>query len=269
MPLRLALLLLVAVLETAPALAQTRGAGLALPGTVTRLSFAAYAAGLHVAQFDATADFADRAYRIDTHMRATGLLGTLFPTEFTSFAEGGWLSGRAAPRRYASWGNSRGKFRRTIVDYPSGQPTLTELIPADHDDRETIPAGSERDSVDTLSALAFLVRRVAESGGCDGAARLYDGYRVMEITSRTAGREILPPDDRSIFAGPALRCDLEGRQLAGFLKDDSQTDRTRHNLGQTWLATTTPGHPALPVKVTFETRFFGNITAYLTAAGAR
>ena len=244
--------------STAPAQGQTR--------TVTQLSYAAYAAGFHVLLLDAKADLGRAAYRVDLRFRTTGVFGFVFPAQFDSFAVGTWSEGLPAPQRYASWGVARGTDRRTVLDYPAGQPILREHIPEVDDERDPVPPGAERDSVDTLSAMAYLVRRVAETGACDGRSRLYDGHRVFEIVSRTVAREVLPQEDRSIYAGPALRCDFEGRQTAGYTRDQDDTERHRLHLSQAWLAPIVPGHPALPVRVMFETRFFGHATAYLTGA---
>lgn len=246
---------------------------LALPGAAARaeppparLGFAIYAAGLNVMVIDSQADIGPDAYRIDLAYRSTGLFGTLFPTTIDSVAHGTWSGLEARPQRFASWGTLRSAPRRITIEYVAGQPALRELEPASEEDRDGVPPDLQRNTIDTLSAMAFLVRSVAETGRCDGQVRSFDGRRVIEITARTAGRETLRSDYRSSFAGPALRCDFAGRQLAGFKQDVSESERKRINESSAWLAPILPGQPALPVRIVFETRFFGNATAFLTAA---
>jgi hypothetical protein len=124
----------------------------------------------------------------------------------------------------------------------------------------------QHDTLDTLSAMAYLVRAVTDTGKCDGTVRTFDGRRVFEIESRTAGEDILRPDFRSSFAGPTLRCDMKSRQLAGFQHDADEAELKKVLESQAWLAPILPGQPKLPVRVVFSTRFFGAATAYLTEA---
>ena len=238
----------------------------AQPRAATQLSYGVYAAGLNVLLLDAKVALTKEDYRVDVKFRTAGMFGLFFPVELDSLAEGGWNGAAPLPRRYASGGLSRGKVRRTAIDFQAGQPVLRELVPPDDDEHLPVLPGEERDGIDTLSAMAYLVRSVTSTGGCDGRARLFDGRRVIDIIARTAGRETLQREDRSMFHGPAVRCDFEGRQLAGYVKSENDAERHRVHVSQAWLAEVVPGQPALPVRIVFETRFFGFATAYLTAA---
>ena len=80
-----------------------------------------------------------------------------------------------------------------------------------------MPAALQANTMDTLSALVQLMRRVEQAGRCDTHVRTYDGRRVLDIAARTGGQELLEPAHDSIYRGQALRCDFEGSELAGFL----------------------------------------------------
>jgi hypothetical protein len=121
--------------------------------------------------------------------------------------------------------------------------------------------------VDALSAIAMLIRRVARTGRCEAEATTFDGRRAVDVAARTVGMEVLQPDGRSIFTGRALRCDFEGRLLAGFPRDGDQEELRRSRHGSAWLAQIAPGAPPIPVRIDFETRWFGPATMYLTEAG--
>ena len=158
----------------------------------------------------------------------------------------------------------RGRPLVTQIDYPGGNPRVVQLAPPVEDDRESVPASLQPGTIDSLSAMAELVASVARTGRCDGAQRTFDGRRLSELSARTVGEESLAPTGRSTFSGRALRCDLEGRQIAGFAKDaDPAAARPLH--GSAWFASLAPGTPAVPVRISFETRFFGAATAYLVA----
>jgi hypothetical protein len=230
------------------------------------LRYAVYAAGVNVVDIDSRLDLSAKRYRVDLAYRTTGLFSLIIHSEIESFAEGSLAAQGPQPLRFVSWGTLRGTPRRTVIDYINGQPLLREQVPQNDNDREPVPVGMQRGTTDTLSAMVMLVREASDKGRCDGQAETFDGHRLLQITSRTAGEEKLATEDRSIFSGTALRCDFAGRQLAGFQPDDPMEERPKLHHYQAWLAPLTPGGPRLPVRVVFETRFFGHATAYLTEA---
>ena len=113
--------------------------------------------------------------------------------------------------------------------------------------------------------MATLLHRVWTAGRCDGAVRTFDGRWMSEIAVRTVGEQVLEETERSPFNVTALRCDIEGHQLAGFWRDtDAETLHKPHR-ASVWFARATPGGPMLPVRIEIETRGFGSATMYLTA----
>lgn len=230
-----------------------------------RLRYAVYAAGFNILAVEATAEIGETNYRVDLAYRTVGLLGTFFPSNMESSVQGGWTSAGPAPHRFATWGMARGRNRRTVIDYLTGQPVLRELDPPVEEERETVPPGADRDTVDTLSGMAFVVREVIRTGKCDGRAKLYDGRRVLDVVARPVGREVLAADSRSAFSGPAVRCDFEGRQLAGFMKDMDSAERQKLHLNRAWFAAPGPGRAIMPVRIEFEARIVGQATAFLAA----
>jgi Protein of unknown function (DUF3108) len=233
--------------------------------TLVHLRYSVYAAGLNVVDIDSKLELGPKGYRVDLAYHTVGLFGFLNHNSIESFAQGFLAPQGVQPLRFASWGSLRGVPRRTVIDYIAGQPLVREQIPENDDGREPVPVGMQHATMDTLSAMTMLVREVAATGRCDGHASTFDGRRLLQITSHTAGLESLGTEDRSSFSGPALRCDFEGRQLAGFQPDDEAAERAKIHHIEAWLAPMTPGGPPLPVRVRFETHWFSHATAYLTS----
>jgi hypothetical protein len=233
-----------------------------------QLNFAVYAAGLNVVNIQSGVDLGRSGYRIDLSYRTVGVFGLLFHSEIHSFVQGAWAGSGLEPLRFASWGTLRGSPRRTVIDYARGQPLVRTLEPVDDELRDPVPVNMQRDTIDTLSAMMLLVRQVAATGRCGGHTTTFDGRRVLEITAHTAGNEVLETEGRSSFSGVALRCDFEGQQLAGFQHDEDADELHRIHHNSAWLAQVLPGGPKLPVRVVFETHYFGHATAYLTGVVA-
>ena len=130
-----------------------------------------------------------------------------------------------------------------------------------------MPPAQQVDTMDSLSALALLMRHVQATGRCEARVMTFDGRRLAEVSAHTVGEEVLQPSSRRSFHGPTLRCDFEGRQLGGFLRDADQEQLRRPQHGSAWLAPIGPGGLRVPVEITFGTRWFGDATMYLAKSG--
>lgn len=228
-----------------------------------RAHYAAFSNGLNALRVDAEFDIGPRAYRMRLVSRTAGTVGALFRFMSDTTVDGVFRGGDAAPRQFFSAGHARGRPRVTQVDYPDGQPVVRTLTPSNEEEREAVPAADQTGTIDSLSAMAKLVQQVNTTGRCDGRSRTYDGRRLSDITATTGGREVLEATSRSSFAGPALRCDLAGRQLGGFMLDADRAAVQQPLRGSVWFASVKPDGPLIPVRMTSETRFIGTITLYL------
>ena len=233
----------------------------------TRLHYVAYAGGLRVVDVGVDLDLSASDYRVGLTLRTVGFFGVLVSGLTTTEVSGGWAGPAAAPYRYDSRGDWRGEHLRALIEYLPDGPHVRDLQPPqDLDERDPVPQSLQVGAVDTLSGMAALVRQIARSGDCAARMRLFDGRRLSEVESRSAGMQVLDATSRSVFQGPALRCDFEGRLLAGFPRDEDRARAARPKSGAAWFARLSPGGPPLPVRIVFETRFFGHATMYLAAA---
>jgi hypothetical protein len=236
------------------------------------VSYEGFVAGLHVTDMRVGAELGPQGYKMGIDFHVVGMVGALLHAQNMALSQGVWQGNRAVPLSYDSEGLFRGDPRKMQIEYPGGQPHVVAKILPRSEPREPVPEAMQRDTVDDLSAIAYLLREVAMTGRCDGKLNLFDGLRASEIAAHTVGMEMLPQESRSSYSGPALRCDLEGRQIAGFPKDagpDDMLRRVQHS--SVWLASMVPGMPPVPVLMSVEVRFLGHMTIYVTQAreGAR
>ena len=232
-----------------------------------RLTYKTYAIGLHIADAEAALDLGPSTYRLALSFRTIGLANVIFTGQSASSVHGTWNGDRPAPRQYTASGTWRGTPRATRIEYDRGIPSIRQLLPPLEPEREAVPDTLRIDSADSLTAFAALIRTVARSGRCESTIRTYDGRRAAEVVSQTFGQETLAVTDRSSFAGPTLRCDFTSRVLAGFRSDEANASDYRPLRGSVWLAGVLPDQPPIPVRMTVETRWFGNATSYLTGIG--
>ena len=238
---------------------------LAAQADPVQVSYATYAAGLNVLNMDATFDVTPTQYRARLDYHTAGTFGLFLRGGQDTTVSGRFDQGRPAPVRFYSAGSMRGQTRVTQIDYTNGQPVVRQLIPPNEEEREDVPMDRRANTVDTISAMADLIRQVNQTGRCDGHVVTFDGRRLSELTARTVGVEILPPYSRSSFTGQALHCAFEGRQLAGFKLDEDKAEQSRMQRGDAWFAAIAPGGQKIPVQISFHTVWFGEATMYITA----
>jgi hypothetical protein len=241
-----------------------------LPPTL-ELTYTTYAAGFTTLRLIVDFSLTPKGYRVSLAYRTVGAVGFFLPGHDDASAEGSWSGNAAHPEEFESDGMWRGQPYDVVMDYPDGAPEVERLYPAQTRTREAVPAALREGTIDTASAMALLLHRMVEGGSCDLSERVFDGRRLMVLAAQPAGTEALGPTVRSFFHGPAIRCDITGRLLAGFLRTDDAAERQRVRHGAVWFAHPIPGLPLLPVRIAFDNRWFGAATMYLTdvTAGPR
>ena len=185
--------LVLAVLVAAPAFAADDGD--------VHATYHTYAAGLHVANVKAGFGLGPWSYQVQLAYHTTGLIGFFFRGHQVNTVTGSWDDAQPAPHEFFGDGVWRGLHRITLIDYDRGMPLIRSLVPPNETERQKVPPDLRANTVDTLSALAELMRNVASSGRCETTVRTYDGRRVTEVVARTVGTETLAPTDRSTFSG--------------------------------------------------------------------
>jgi hypothetical protein len=253
----LALLLAFAVAHPAPARAASTG--------TLNMQFDGYAHGLIVLKVAGTLELTEGGYAGQLSLRTAGMINWLSHMDSNSHVQGRFRGADVLPAHYDSVGTARGVFREMHLGFPDGNPAIEHQVPPVDDQHTLIPPADTTGAIDTLSAMALLVRRVGTGGTCDGTLRLFDGRRLTALTAHTVGTETLPASPKTHFSGPALRCDFEGTRLAGFAKADAMAPQLRPRHGSAWLASVVPGAPPVPVRVTFENNVLGAVTLYLTS----
>lgn len=238
---------------------------LASASTPVRLTYETYALGMPVSSLSSTLELGAQSYRIDLAFHTIGIAALFSAGQQRSIVQGVWDGDRPVPHWFAGDGVWRGENRHVLIEYRQGQPSVLSLVPPADPGREPVPPAMTANTVDQLSAIALVIHRVAATGRCDASARTYDGRRLATFEAVTVGQELLTANERSSFSGRALRCDFQGRLLAGFMRAAGDEARQPKH-GSAWLAPVVPGAPPLPVRITFETSWLGQATMYLTGA---
>ena len=225
--------------------------------------YAGYIKGLNLFDLDLAVTLRDSDYRLQLGFRLTGVLGAMIHADGATVVDGRFAGSGAAPREMFSKGQFRGAPQVMQIDWQDGLPQVLQMVPPPEDGREPVPEREQAHTSDPLSAIAFLLHQVSQTGKCDAAARTYDGARLSEFASRTVGEEMLEPTPRSIFQGGALRCDITGRMIGGFMRGGDKEALRKPKQASAWLARLAPGQPPVPVRIVFYSDGSPSATLYL------
>lgn len=232
-------------------------------------SYTAYWSGFSIASMDASLELGADAYRVAATMRTTGLLAVFVRGEQITTVEGRIRPAATPlalePERFLMEGRWRDSLRRVAMRWSGPNPEVLALLPANQEEREPVPPELQRGTVDTLTALAALIRLAATENRCDGSAQVFDGRRRSDFNAVTERVETLEPHRWSGFSGRALRCRFEGRQVAGFWKQQDREEAARPRGGTAWLASPGPGLPMIPVRIEADSAW-GTVYVHMTRA---
>lgn len=205
----------------------------------------------------------DRAgYRIEIRTRPYRAAQLVGAAEQSGKVEGRWGRGGPEPRLYQANGSWRGRAYVSEMHYPRGVPTIRRQEPS-NEDREAIPPELIRGTVDSLSGLAGMLKKVAESESCDGSTAIYDGRRRSLAVMTSSAR--VQVSDQGPLDGRGLSCGFTVRTIAGFRHDDDREAAMRPLRGSVLLALREGGEFPVPVRFEVETRWFGTVAVQLAA----
>lgn len=247
-----------------PLFAMPLAAGAAPAPIALKLDYVTYAHGFTVLDLAATLDLSATGYRLTIDYHTVGMVGFFSPGHAAAEASGSFHAGKAVPLHFESEGKWGGKAFDVQISYGDGVPDVRRLVPDETHKRESVPAALTHHTIDTVSAMASLLARMAGGGSCGMALKVFDGRQLMTVDSKPSGSQKLQATTRSFFHGTAERCALAGRALAGFLRSEDEAERNRVDQGEVWFARPVAGLPMLPVKIAFPAQGFGTATMYLT-----
>lgn len=234
-----------------------------------RLDYEAYIGGFRIMSIASQVRWDAKAYEIEIAALTRGVVGWIGDWKGRSVAHGTLDNGALRPARSRVDSTWRGEARFTDVIYAPDGSVRTEAQPTNEEDnRDPVPPELARNTIDVLTALIALVRKVGATGRCDGAFAVYDGRRRFDLSASDTGEAVLAPSSYSPFAGRARKCEVSMRRLAGFWKEKDPRRQVAPEQDRPlvmWLAPPKPGAPALPVRAEAELAL-GTLVLHLRAA---
>lgn len=253
-----------------PAPAPTAPATQAAPGDA-KLTYSIHVGGVHVLDADAHVGL-DEIYRVGLALETEGMLGRVAQWKTDVRAQGQLAGGMPRPQRFTAHGAWREEPRLTTLDYPdAGTPVVTLADPAPDKDREPVPEALRAGTLDPVSAIVAVLDQVGRGGGCDLTVPVYDGRQRYDLTFSDSGEEVLEASDLSSYAGPARRCEVEYKPVAGRWKEppsrrNRDGGRAPSRTVSLWVAPAAPSGDMVPVRLEMDSPL-GAVRVHLAQVG--
>lgn len=216
--------------------------------------------GVSLGEIEVTSLLDRAGYRIEIRTRPYRAAQLVGAAEQSGRVEGRWGRSGPEPRLYQANGSWRGRTYVSEMHYPRGVPTVRRQEPS-NEDREAVPPELIRGTVDSLSGVAGMLKKVAESEACDGSTAIYDGRRRSVAVMTSSAK--LQVSDQGPLNGRGLRCGFTVRTIAGFRHDDDREAAMRPLKGSVLIALREGGEFPVPVRFEVETRWFGTVAVQL------
>lgn len=204
--------------------------------------------GLDVGTARVDIDVTDDSYLARAAVESTGVARLFDQLSLQAVASGTLTDGRLGWLRYdLDHRYARERKRRVVilrrgadgavaVDIRPGYRNLGDPAASD---------SQQRQAFDPVSALVAMAVHVRQTGGCNQSFPTFDG-RYLYGLEVTAPRR-LARYRAGAYSGPAIRCVLRYRPIAGYAAD--QRARNRIPAGEIWFATGIEAPFAPPVRI--------------------
>jgi uncharacterized protein DUF3108 len=241
---------------------------------IVDLTYDVYLGGLHIFTFDVDMTLQPNRYRVVAEGGTLGMIGWLYTWTMKLAAEGLDQNGRIEPRSYVAETDWQRNPRTLQLGFAEGGRYRLQQDPPPQPDPDIeggLPQSLPEGTVDPLSLAVAASRTLEENGRCDQTLPVFDGRRRFDLMVRHVDQTTLPPNDYSIYHGPAVRCSFSMARISGFRKSwrsSRQWDADSSAPPTIWVASIQPGLPPVPVR--YEGAIaLGNIVVHLTKAEAR
>ena len=172
--------------------------------------------------------------------------------------------GRYVPHRLAISGVSKRRSREAFTTWaPRTGSSATQRQP-ELDLDKVFPLKDEHidGATDPFSAMLNALNTVAQTGSCDGSARIYDGLRTSILTLHDFGTKLLEKDRPFAYEGRALACGMVGKPTGGHQRKSRwRKKQPKPEDVLIFIAEVRPGL-FLPVRLQAKS-FLGTVTARL------
>ena len=229
------------------------------PGAQLQVALTLYAGGISFGKMDLDATLKGADYRAVSNFQTSGVVNAFWQSEIQATSSGHIAPKRLEPGLYDSFDiNRTGKKQEVSLTYQNGAPRLY-ADPIYNTTGYEVAPDAQKNTMDPLSAVTFIVSGIAADGGnpCALTAPVFDGRRLYNIEmSKVKDTDIKM--DNGLYAGKASLCQIKYRAIAG-MKPRVLKANESFPVINAWVVnfpSNVPGRTfAVPVRVWADTKY--------------
>jgi hypothetical protein len=209
--------------------------------------------GLPIGVAVADGAVADSHYKVDLHVKLTGLASLVSNLRMALVSSGAYQGGALSPSGYATIASNARETRTLRMAMSEGAVRQIEISPfwddSKNPERVPLTEANKHDVIDPLSAFIMPVPAGASAvgpGACNRRVPVFDGYTRFDVTLDYVGVKQVKTNG---YAGPVTICSARYVPIAGHKPSNKATQFMAENRDMTvWLAPV----PNLPLVVPYR-----------------
>lgn len=244
--------------EAAPPPIATSAAAASPNANQIQLMWMVYVSGIRIGAVGLKSQFVPGSYASVSNLKTGGLVGAFYDAKIEANAAGLLVPMGLRPTQYNADATSD-KRQITQLRYTANAVQLF-ADPSYNKKKWLVPDELKLNTLDPVSAMTFAISgiSVSEQRPCGDTLRVFDGARRYDVEFRFI-KEVNLKADEDGYGGPAVKCEVIYKQIAGFKPTVNQGKKTYPIY--VWgvpFETTGPGpikRFVVPVRIETETSF--------------
>lgn len=245
------------------------------------MKYDVFAGGFHVVSADLTIDVEKNTnYLLRLGAYTHGILAKLAPWNGIFETKGQYNAKKENPHPDIHSSNTTFRDEKEVIEFLYNKNgTFKEYRVFNEKEKGAQPPKPELsdNTTDVLTSTLKVMTKISQKEKCEGSDKIFDGSRSYNLVFKQQSEEILKPSDLNVYAGPAVKCTVEVKPIAGKWHEKprgwmsiQEQGRERGTMPTIWFAQMSPNAPAIPVKIQVKTEY-GALMMHLTSykAGAK
>jgi len=236
------------------------------------LTYNIYAGGMHALTAQLNMDTTTDNYDVALKAQTKGFIGKLFPWAGDYTTTGLTQDNKLSPTIHKASSKWKKKLKQTELEYQANGDFKEKRVKKNGKTttQSNIKSELTLETVDMLTGILSMLQQTGNTHSCGGSAPVFDGKRRFNITFKDDGIDTIKKSKYSTFSGPALRCIIDVKPVAGFKKKDQKRGwmaiqnhtNKRKKPPTIWLAQLEENGPVVPVRMEIRSDY-GAVIAHL------
>jgi hypothetical protein len=190
-----------------------------------QLVWLVYMSGIRLGVVGLKTTFEPGTYASVSSLKTGGLINVFYEARINANAAGSVAGAALRPHSYSADADTRKKQKTALAYSAAGISLFAD--PPYNTERFPVSDEQKRDTLDPVSAMSFAISglSVTQERPCGDTLHVFDGARRYDVEFKFIANETLNSGSDG-YSGPAVKCEVIYKQIAGFKPSVKQGDKT-------------------------------------------